>query len=139
MFSVVLSESNEISDKLSNPVKLNNPTRKIDRVKKRLTELFSNSSAIGLAHIFRSNCKTIKLVWLTFLILSSCACAFYTVKIITGYLKFGTVTTISVINEQQAQFPTVSFCLFPYFNKSLDKIIINADFEKENLGINSVY
>jgi len=132
MFTAVLP-GNKITRDYSLNADMNNPIRKTDKVKKRLTELFSNSSAIGLAHIFRSNSKTTKLIWLAFLIASSCTCAYFTISSITDYLRFKTVTTISVINERQAQFPTISFCLFPYFNQSLDKIIISSEFERVNI------
>ena len=110
---------------------------KAKRIKKNLNEILVNSTSHGIPNIIRANSLFLKIMWSLFFILSTCTCFFYIAKIITEFLKFNTVTTISFINERQSLFPTVSFCSWPVFNESIDKIVLSVTFEKvklENYG-----
>lgn len=70
-------------------------------------------------------------MWFTFIFTSSITCSYFVIKSIVEYFNYNTVTTIDVINEQQSQFPTISFCI-PYLNDNskINEIISNVRFDR---------
>jgi hypothetical protein len=74
--------------------------------KTSIREIISSSSLAYLLGPIRSKRLLIKLVWIIFLIAS----IYYVVLNVLDYLQYETTTSIFTINEQEAEFPTVSFC-----------------------------
>lgn len=68
-------------------------------------------------------------MWITFFVFSTSGCAYYTFDSILDYFQYNTVTTIKVINEQQAQFPTVTLCFYPELFTSINRSILKLSFE----------
>ena len=83
---------------------------KIQKVKKRTRDLLEVSTSHGIPNIVRTKSLFILIMWSFFIITSTCLCSFFVIKAILDYLKYHTITNIQVINENQAQFPTISFC-----------------------------
>ena len=77
---------------------------------------------------FRSKRNLIKLTWFLFLMIILFGSTFYIILSILDFLSYDTITTIRTINEDQSQFPTISFC-----NKN------NSEFKFDvlKLGFNS--
>jgi hypothetical protein len=53
---------------------------------------------------------------LFFTVASTFLCSYFVIKAILDYLLNNIITNIQVINENQAQFPTISFCIYPSSN-----------------------
>ena len=53
----------------------------------------------------------IKFIWILFLILFLLASVYYCFQSVIDYLNYDTTTSIESINEQESEFPTISFCL----------------------------
>jgi hypothetical protein len=75
-----------------------------------IKEIISSSSLAYLISPIRSKRLLIKLVWIIFLIGFLFASIYYVVLNVLDYLQYETTTSIFTINEQEAEFPTVSFC-----------------------------
>ncbi len=75
-----------------------------------LTELVNSSSLQFLLNPIKSNHFLIKLVWFIFLIFSLICSFNYVYLNVRDYLNYDTITSIYQINEQESEFPTVSFC-----------------------------
>ena len=102
---------------------------KFEKIKKRTLELLELSTSHGIPNIVRANSSFILVMWSCLTIASTCLCSYFEMKAIFDYLKFTTITNIQVIHEQQAQFPTISFCASPSFNITLDQIFIFSRFD----------
>ncbi len=75
-----------------------------------LTELVNSSSLQFLLNPIKSNHFLIKLVWFIFLMFSLICSFNYVYLNVRDYLNYDTITSIYQINEQESEFPTVSFC-----------------------------
>jgi hypothetical protein len=75
-----------------------------------IKEIISSSSLAYLLGPIRSKRLLIKLFWIIFLIGFLFGSIYYVVLNILDYLQYETTTSIFTINEQEAEFPTVSFC-----------------------------
>jgi hypothetical protein len=58
----------------------------------------------------KPNRITFKITWIAFLSICFTANVYYIILNLTDYLSFDITTTIHSINEEEAEFPTVSFC-----------------------------
>ena len=76
-----------------------------------IKEILSASSLGYLLSPFRSKRLLIKIIWSFFLLLFCFGSIHYSILNILDYLKYETTTSIYTINEQEIEFPTVSFCL----------------------------
>lgn len=80
---------------------------KREEIKKRWLDLLLASTAHGIPRIFaRENHKLIKSTWITLLTLSTMLCCYFIWLNITKYIEYDVVTTIKVVNENPAKFPT---------------------------------
>jgi uncharacterized membrane protein len=75
-----------------------------------INEIISSSSLAFLISPTRSKRLLIKLVWIIFLIGFLFGSIYYVVLNVLDYLQYDTTTSIYEVNEQEAEFPTVSFC-----------------------------
>jgi len=108
--------------------------------KKRINELLKGSTAHGIPNIMKSNSLIIKIMWAVFFIASTVAGSYYTIDSILDYLRFNTVTTIQILDEEKSEFPTVSFCGFPKFNSSIERIVLSVKFQNEyKTNLSSVF
>jgi hypothetical protein len=105
--------------------------RKRVLLNERIKELLSSSTAHGIPNIVKTDNLIVKIMWIIFLIVSISAGSYYTIDSILDYLKFNTVTTIQVISEDQSQLPVISFCGFPKFNSTIDKIVLSVRFQNK--------
>jgi hypothetical protein len=75
-----------------------------------IKEIISSSSLAYLLSPIRSRRLLIKIIWIVFLIGFLFGSIYYVVLNVLDYLQYDTTTSIFTINEQEAEFPTVSFC-----------------------------
>ncbi len=75
-----------------------------------INKILVSSSLAFLLNPIRSNHILIKIVWTFFLIVFVFANVYYVVLSVLDYLNYDTITSIYQINENEAEFPTVSFC-----------------------------
>jgi hypothetical protein len=75
-----------------------------------IKEIISSSSLAYLISPIRSKRLLIKLVWIIFLIGFLFGSIYYVVLNVLDFLQYDTTTSIYEVNEQEAEFPTVSFC-----------------------------
>lgn len=85
------------------------------QIEEKIKELLTISASHEIPNIIRSDNLCLKIMWLTYFVISTGICAYYTINSIGDYLKFNTITTLTVINEREPQLPTISFCGFPPF------------------------
>ncbi len=107
---------------------------RLKEIKKSIHSIVEISTLHGLQNILKTKYFFIKLMWLTFIFTSSITCSYFVIKSIVEYFNYNTITTIDVINEQQSQFPTISFCI-PYLNDNskINEIISNVRFDRIQL------
>jgi hypothetical protein len=96
-----------------------------------IKEIISSSSLAYLLSPIRSKRLLIKIIWIVFLIAFLFASIYYVVLNVLDYLQYETTTTISTINEQEAEFPTISFCCEG--DRNFDLKILYFFFKNENL------
>jgi hypothetical protein len=123
--------SNNIESDSKN-MKTNNKTeymKKWTKIKKRISDQLLSSTAHGLPNILRTKLLFIKLTWFTFIIVSACFGSYFIIDNILDYLKYNTITTISVIKEQQAEFPSISFCGHPNINTTLEETVMSVRYD----------
>ena len=116
----------------SKNMKTNNKTedmKKWTKIKKRISDQLLSSTAHGLPNILRTKQIFIKIIWFIFLIFSTCVGSYFVIDNIIDYLKYKTTTTISIVNENSVEFPTVSFCGHPAINTSLEETIMSVRYE----------
>ena len=101
---------------------------KYEEISKRMRELLLRSSAHGLPRLIQSKYSLIKLVWLGVLIISSTLGAYFIIKNIVNFLKYEATTTIRLIDQLEAEFPTVSFCSSNGFIMPLNQTILSLRF-----------
>jgi len=97
-----------------------------------INEIISSSSLAYLISPIRSKRLLIKLVWIIFLIGFLFGSIYYVVLNVLDYLQYDTITSIYEVNEQEAEFPTVSICSTDY-NPIFDIKIIYISFQNEDL------
>ena len=96
-----------------------------------ISELLSDSTAYGLAKIFKRKKLFFKLFWLTFFLMGSGTSVYYICDAITGYFEYEVITKIENKYEQPMLFPTISICPYAnnaFDNKSLDLIVKQCSF-----------
>ena len=81
----------------------------------------------GVAHLFnsKSNCATIKCIWLCILLTFSCLCVYLIVNSIKEYNEYRVTTTYRLVTEQEAAFPSVHICNLNPFNTEYAIAFIN--------------
>lgn len=85
------------------------PIRNKELVLNKTKELMLSSTSHGLPNIFRTERKSLKIMWLFVFSLSSAFCMFTVIQAIKNYLDFEVVTKIEVIHESPTEFPTITF------------------------------
>ena len=99
------------------------------KIKQRISHQLLSSTAHGLPNILRTKHIFIKLIWFIFIFFSTCVGSYFVIDNIIDYLKYKTTTTISIVNENSVEFPTVSFCGHPAINTSLEETIMSVRYE----------
>ena len=97
-----------------------------------IKEIISSSSLAYLLGPIRSKRLLIKLVWIIFLIGFLFGSIYYVVLNVLDFLQYDTTTSIYEVNEQEADFPTVSFCSTDY-NPIFDIEMIDITFQNEEI------
>jgi hypothetical protein len=75
-----------------------------------ITEILAASSLAYLLSPTRSKRLFIKVIWILFMIILFSASFYYVLINIFDYLQYDTITSIYQVHEQEADFPTISFC-----------------------------
>lgn len=83
---------------------------KFDQIKASLVELILSSTCHGLPSIFRTHRVFFKIMWILLFLFSSGFCSYLISNIIIDYLSYNFVTSMNIVQENPAQFPTVTFC-----------------------------
>jgi hypothetical protein len=78
--------------------------------KSPIQEILATSSLAYLLSPFRSKRLLIKILWYLFLVIFLFLSIYYVILNILDYIKYETTTSIQTINEQEPEFPTISFC-----------------------------
>jgi hypothetical protein len=102
---------------------------KIKSIKKRTFELLEVSTAHGIPNIIRAKQMLPIIIWSFLTILSTSVGSYYVIDNIFEYLKFSTITTIEIIDEQKGEFPAITICADPSFNASLNETILKLKFD----------
>ena len=80
------------------------------RIKQISVEIAKKSTSHGIPNIFKSELRAIKLMWLVCFFGSTGGCAFILYNSIARFLDYEVVTTIKIIDQVPAEFPTVAIC-----------------------------
>ena len=65
-------------------------------------------------------------MWIIFFAISTSSAVYFTYKNIFDYLEFDVTTRFDVINEDESEFPTVSFCSQQNLDGNLESIIMDC-------------
>ena len=100
------------------------------RIVKKILDLGESSVIHGIPKIFKPNKIIIKLVWLLCLIGAFSSCLYSISSNINEYLGYDVTTSIKIITESKAEFPTITICNINPFttNEGLDLINFIDDF-----------
>ncbi len=88
-------------------------------LKEKVIELIQNTTAYGIPKLIRSRNLFNKVLWLSFILLSSIFACIYIYMYMVDYFNFNVVTVVSTEYDPPTEFPTVTFCsmaLFLYDN-----------------------
>jgi len=119
-------ERDEMTEfKLKNKIILNKD------YKTPITEILAASSLAYLLSPTRSKRLFIKVICILFMIIFFSASFYYVLLNIFDYLQYDTITSIYQVHEQEADFPTISFCDTRDSNFNIK--IIYFWFQNENL------
>jgi len=118
------------SAEYNNSIQIKKSNGKRDRIKKKIVDILSMSTAHGIPNILRSNHLFLIIMWSIVCGLSVCIGSYFVIDNVLDYLKYNTVSTISVINEQSVQFPTISICAHPGINKTLNETILRVRYDR---------
>ena len=89
----------------------------------KVKNLFETSQLPGVANLIRSKNIFIKILWIICYIILFAWCGIFLYDTLTSYFEYEVVTNIDIIREEQAQFPTVSFCITPTnFSNEIPKL-----------------
>lgn len=108
---------------------------KLKLILQNISQLLTESTALGVPKIFRSKRIFLKLYWLFFFLFGSFATLFFIQDYIINYLQYEVVTKIESIYQQPMTFPTVSFCAknsSAFVNKKLSEILLFCLFNLDN-------
>jgi hypothetical protein len=89
-----------------------NTTTKYERIKKKTKEILLVSSAVGIPNVIKSEKLLIKIIWLILIAISTAIGSYYVIKSIIDYTNYITVTTVSILDEHESEFPTLTFCYY---------------------------
>ncbi len=78
--------------------------------KAKLKEILLSSTSHGIPNLIKNEHRSLKILWIICIFFSFCGCVYFLINSIDEYLDFNKITTISVINNQPAIFPTISIC-----------------------------
>ena len=104
-------------------------------IKEKFVELSSFSTSHGYPNIFRTKYLSIKILWLFCLSIAIGLCLFLLIRGIKAYLEYGVVTSIEMVEERPALFPTISICDLNKFETNDSADLIKDVYFKE-YGIN---
>jgi hypothetical protein len=79
-------------------------------IKEAVKQVALNTSTHGVPNLLRTKSLPLRLMWMVFLAGAIGGCCYINAKNIINYLSFGVVTNIRLIYEQNAKFPTFTFC-----------------------------
>lgn len=97
----------------------------MSRVKSKIKNLLETTTIHALPNMVRTEYKCLRTI---FFVISTSTAVYFTCKNILDYLEFDVTTRYDVINEEQSEFPTVSFCNSNNFNQNLENIITECKF-----------
>ncbi len=86
------------------------PESKLSRMLGLAKESMQTFSAHGVPKLVSHNLKSVKIVWLVFLVGSAGICAWFIQKCIANYLSFNVTSRYSVNFKNSLIFPIVSIC-----------------------------
>lgn len=114
-------------------------------IKKTLIEWCKDSTSHGLFNIMKAQNIAIRLIWIICFLCSSGVCCYMIAQTISSYLSNPVSTTISVIDELPATFPTVTMCflspLAPDENvyAEIEKLMSNqTNYTDRSLSLNQI-
>lgn len=81
-----------------------------NKLKEKLIYLTSISTAHCIPKVSRPNRKCLKVMWLFITFVCICLCAYFAIVAFIEYLNYSTESLINIINEEEADFPSVSIC-----------------------------
>ena len=90
------------------------------------SEIFNNITVYGVSKLLKRERLFSKLLWLSFIFISSAASIYYTWDAINSYLKYEVITKIESKYQQPMLFPTISFCAYEpkaFDNKTIKSIV----------------
>jgi hypothetical protein len=102
-------------------------------LKKAFKEWLSSSTSHGLPNVVRTNNNLIKIMWITFFIISSAICGYFLATSILEYLKREVVSRMYVVYELPTPFPAVTICNNYPFLTNQSKEFVNEILGKYNL------
>jgi hypothetical protein len=105
---------------------------------KKLKEILSGSNAHALPHLVGNQNKILKSIWLFFFLISIFACFYFLNRTFNDYFKYTKVTSIDIINEQPAIFPTIALCNRKAYGLPLNSIILCQTFFKSYISFSNM-
>ena len=106
---------------------------------KAVKEILANSTSHGIPNIVRSDSLITKLVWLVFLLASTGLCAYLVVQSILNYASFDVNAKLRVVDEREAQFPTITICNEQKLTTSYALKFLNEIATENNLTLHQAF
>ena len=107
--------------------------QKSKKLKNKAIELVLSSTSHGLPNIFRTERKSLKIMWFILFVVALSVGIYTVFNGIISYLNYDVVTKIDVIDESKSEFPAVTFFILknPKANISLDDLLCFCQFNSE--------
>ena len=102
------SKNFRISFRINNPIIIDkNLSRKL---KKETVKPIESWTLHGLPNIFRTKYILVKFIWLILFLIALGASIYFVYNTIVEYLRFEVTTVVRSINEDEMDFPVITFC-----------------------------
>jgi hypothetical protein len=128
--SVKPFDFNTNTNNINNNNNNNKSNGKREKIKKIIVDILSMSTAHGIPNILRSNNLFLIIMWSMVCGLSVCVGSYFVIDNVLDYLKYNTVSTISVVSEQSVQFPTISICAHPGITRTLNETVLRVRYDR---------
>lgn len=79
-------------------------------LKKLLQRCAHQTTIEGIRNVMSSPNRLLKIAWLVFMVVSSCACFYMVVRLILIYLEFNQLSSIRQVSHKELRFPNISIC-----------------------------
>ncbi|RNA10485.1 acid-sensing ion channel 1 isoform X2 [Brachionus plicatilis] len=94
---------------------MNSDKNLLEKLKKVTIDTILSSTSHGLPNVFRSTNVVIRIIWISFTLISASYCVFNIINCVIKFFDYEVTTKTRLSNEYMSLFPTVTVCNVNFF------------------------